>query len=497
MSLESVPLEKDDKVSASASVAHSVDSEAASGHTAAFKRHGRVDLVPMPSDDPQDPLNWPSWRKNLLLWIVSFHALQGPFGAAVAIPAFEDFAVEFGIPLNTVAYLVSVEILFLGVMPLVWAPISERIGRRPVYLISALVSAGCALAGAYCHSYGTLMVSRVFQAIFISPPLSIGASTVSEMFFSYQKGRKMGVWVLLVTCGPVTGPLVTGYLVQNKGWRAAFYLLAAIHLALFFAHLFFGPETLYPNRAAPGEEPKDAVVSTWYSSYKFQLYSRKPLQLIELWRPFTMAMRPPVLLAAFAIAVPFAYIGVLLIFGQVFHLSPGPIGLQFISLIIGAVLGEQLAGLGSDLLANTRTKRAGGIRLPEYRLPLVYPGFVLAIIGVIIWGVQLQNATPGVWNVTPDVGSAIAMFGLQIITTICTTYAIESYQSEAASVSAFLTVVRQTYAFIAPFYLPIPFEQWGPGKAAGLFAALITVGAIMIGACHIWGRKWRGSTSGC
>lgn len=60
MSLESVPLEKDDKVSASASVAHSVDSEAASGHTAAFKRHGRVDLVPMPSDDPQDPLNWPS-----------------------------------------------------------------------------------------------------------------------------------------------------------------------------------------------------------------------------------------------------------------------------------------------------------------------------------------------------------------------------------------------------------------------------------------------------
>ncbi len=111
-------------------------------------------------------------------------------------------------------------------MPLVWAPISERIGRRPVYLISALVSAGCALAGAYCHSYGTLMVSRVFQAIFISPPLSIGASTVSEMFFSYQKGRKMGVWgklmlkhsimqtisqgllVLLVTCGPVTGRLV-------------------------------------------------------------------------------------------------------------------------------------------------------------------------------------------------------------------------------------------------------------------------------------------------
>lgn len=79
-------------------------------------------------------------------------------------------------------------------MPLVWAPISERIGRRPVYLISALVSAACALAGGFCHSYGTLMTTRVIQAVFLSPPQGIGASTVRELFFSYQKGQKMGVW---------------------------------------------------------------------------------------------------------------------------------------------------------------------------------------------------------------------------------------------------------------------------------------------------------------
>lgn len=88
----------------------------------------------------------------------------------------------------------SVEILFLGITPIIWSPISERIGRRPVYLISALVSAACALGGAYCRSYGTLMTTRVFQAIFIAPPQSIGACTVSEMFFAHQKGRKMGVW---------------------------------------------------------------------------------------------------------------------------------------------------------------------------------------------------------------------------------------------------------------------------------------------------------------
>ena len=110
-------------------------------------------------------------------------------------------------------------------MPLVWSPISERIGRRPVYLVSALVSAACVLGGGFCKSYGALMTTRVFFAIFVSPALSIGACTVEEMFFAHEKGRKMGIWgksvsarrqesyssqslsVLLVVIGPMIGPL--------------------------------------------------------------------------------------------------------------------------------------------------------------------------------------------------------------------------------------------------------------------------------------------------
>lgn len=47
-----------------------------------------------------------------------------------------------------------------------------------------------------------------------------------------------------------------------------------------------------------------------------------------------------------------------------------------------------------------------------------------------------------------DVGAAIAMFGAQLVTTVCTTYAIESYQADTAHVSAILTVIRQVYAFV-------------------------------------------------
>ncbi|KAJ7661697.1 major facilitator superfamily domain-containing protein [Mycena rosella] len=474
-----------------------------------WPRCWREESLPIPSDSPADPLNWPScvsicscnsnricgrWKKNIILYIVSIHAMQGPFSAAIVVPSLQQLAAELKISLSRATYIVSVQIICLGVMPLFWSPVASRIGRRPVYLISALGSAAFALTGAYCHSYRTLLVTRAFQSIFISSAQSLGGSTVGDLFFAYQKGRKMGVWVLLVTIGPILGPLIVGFLVQDKGWRSAFYLLAAIHLALFFAHLFFGPETLYLNRRSPGEGygEKDVAVHTgWHHYVSFQVFDRRPISVQEIFRPLAMVFRPVVLLPALAYSITFCYTNVMMtilipqLFGENFHLTPGQMSLQFISLLVGAVLGEQIAGYGSDVLVNWRTKRAGGRRVPEFRLILATPGFLLAIIGVIIWGIQLQNGVEGKWNVTPDIGSAIAIFGQQLVTTVCVTYAIESYLEDTAT-------FRQLYAFTAPFYFPIAFDSLGEAKASGLFAGIIGLGMLLVIACNVWGPAWRG-----
>jgi hypothetical protein len=70
------------------------------------------------------------------------------------------------------------------------------------------------------------------------------------------------------------------------------------------------------------------------------------------------------------------------IFGKKFGLTPGQIGLQMFAQLIGGVLGEQFAGRGSDAFVNWRAKRTG-IRVPEYRLTLAYPGFLISIAGLI------------------------------------------------------------------------------------------------------------------
>lgn len=58
--------------------------EDAAGLMKVYERHGRTDLIPLPSDLPEDPLNWSSFRKNALLMLVALHTGLGPFSAAAA-----------------------------------------------------------------------------------------------------------------------------------------------------------------------------------------------------------------------------------------------------------------------------------------------------------------------------------------------------------------------------------------------------------------------------
>ncbi|KAM0749529.1 MFS general substrate transporter [Meredithblackwellia eburnea MCA 4105] len=449
---------------------------AAAGLEAVFKRHGRVDLVPMPSDDPNDPYNWASWRKNVLLVQVAFHAMMGPFSAAAVIPAFEDFVGDYGISITQASYFVSVPIIFLGVFPLIWAPVASRVGRRPIYLISTLVSAGLHLASAYCHSYGTLMVTRVFQGIFLSPPASLGAQTVNEMFFQHEKGQKMGVWALLTSMGPPLAPFIMGFVVYNKNWPWLFNLLAIINLAQFFLYLFLGPETLFdrPERFPNGQQVASTPsptqnTSKWAAYVRFERHGNVPWSQmpIEIVRPLSMLFKLPVLLATLAYAITFTYSNVLLtveipsLLGRKYNLNAQQTGLQFVGALVGALLGEPIAGYGSDKFMQWRTRRANGQREPEMRLPIALPGFLLVTIGLIVFGVQLQNTQAGVWSVTPVVGCAIAAFGLQLVTTVVYTYTVESQPVDLMPrVPLFVALTRQVYAYAFPLPTAILFIQY-------------------------------------
>jgi len=75
-----------------------------------LKRHGTLQLDPLPSDSPNDPLNWPGWKKNTQLLMVAFHAMMNTFMAAGIIPGFYNFSVKYGTTIEEASYLTSVQV---------------------------------------------------------------------------------------------------------------------------------------------------------------------------------------------------------------------------------------------------------------------------------------------------------------------------------------------------------------------------------------------------
>lgn len=86
------------------------------------------------------------------------------------------------------------------------------------------------------------------------------------------------------------------------------------------------------------------------------------------------------------------------------------------------VLGEQIGGPCSDIYRNYLKRKAGGEDpAPERRLVLSHPGFLLSMVGIVVFFVTLADAEPLHWNIKPTVGVAIAGFGSQIVTTVLIT----------------------------------------------------------------------------
>lgn len=164
------------------------------------------------------------------------------------------------------------------------------------------------------------------------------------------------------------------------------------------------------------------------------------------------------MIPAVAYAMTFLFGSVLItvelpqLFGMKFGFNAQQLGLQFLGIIIGSVIGEQLGGSLSDYWMNRRAKKTGVKPAPEYRLWLSYAGFILTIVGVVVFLVRTQQAPKHHWNITPVIGIAIAGVGNQIVTTVLITYAVDCHQEESASIGVFITFVRQIWGFIGPFW---------------------------------------------
>ncbi|KAJ1706630.1 hypothetical protein AFLA70_193g002480 [Aspergillus flavus AF70] len=435
------------------------------------------------SSHPDNPRNWPIWKKNVQILMVAFHSMVATFMAAGIIPAFDSMAEEYGVTVPEASYLTSIQILVLGLTPFLWKPITCIYGRYHVSLVSVLGSLACNIGGARCTTYGAQMATRVLTAILISPPIGIGSGVITELCEPEERAQKLGWWTLMTTLGTPAGPFIMGFVAKHIGFEWIYWIYVMINFAQFLAYLLLGEETMYV--AGDAGDGKGGPTSKFIP----RRIDPRPLKPREFIESIFLYRYPRILIPTIAQCVVFCYANTAIIvempiaFGQKFHFDAQQIGLQYIAVIIGSLIGEQVSGPMSDWFMKALSKRRGYFR-PADRLWLSYIGFATVIAGLLTWGFQLDNATS--WNVTPCVGAAIASFGNQILTTILISFAVDCYKDQSTDIGVFVNFVRHVYGFIGPFYFPPMFKTLNLGGAAGVMCAIIGVCALgPIVAMHI------------
>ena len=358
-----------------------------------------------------------------------------------------------------------------GVAPWLWIPLSNKYGRRPVYLATTFLGFASALGCAYTRSFGQLIVARVFNGFF-PVAFSLGAATVVDMFPYHQRGRALGFFAVTMVNGSHLAPIVGGLLGQYCGWRWIFKFVAIVDAIMLVTASFCLPETLYIRNSQLSSSkldlinmPSESFATTPLFTKKIyfsrlRLYSQFPqlkLKLNQFVIPaLKMARYPSVLFPALYYATMYGFASILpavtvaAIFTEFFHWDTLTIGLTYgAALTLGGVFGECVSGWVVDAIVKWERKRLGRDPEPEVRLKAIWMGEIIVPAGLLIYGFCLQYRTA--W-IAPILGMAIACFGLQIITTTTYTYSVDCYRTEGSEVAQIFNFIRQEIGFTFAFY---------------------------------------------
>jgi len=321
-------------------------------------------------DDPQNPLNFKPWKKVLNIALVSAICFVTPLGSSMFAPGVPELMKEFKSDnVELASFVVSVYVLGFAIGPLFFAPLSEIYGRLPVYHVCNVsfvaFNIGCALS----TNLNMLVGFRFLAGVFGSAPLTNGGGTIADLVTQEKRGRAMSGFVMGPMIGPIVGPVAGGFLSQAVGWRWTFWVLCMLSGLFGILILIFMRETyaaVILKRKALRLQ-KETGNMELRSKLDIGL-SNKDFFLHSIIRPSKMLIKSPiVLLLALYVGVIYGYLYLLFttftpVFEETYHFSAGIVGLTFLGLGIGSLLGVGFFAWSTDRVFKAQKKINGSSR---------------------------------------------------------------------------------------------------------------------------------------
>ncbi|KAG4253732.1 hypothetical protein FPRO03_07692 [Fusarium proliferatum] len=491
---------------------------------------------PMPTDDPNDPLNWSRARKSMnfipILAVTVIIFTQTSLPLIFWVLWNQEFGWSYG-QLNNANALNYVG---TTVGCILFIPPAVKYGRRSMYLLTTAIIFAMAIWSARMKTLTELYISQLIFGLASATNESIVEMTIADLYFIHQRGSANGLYMVMVMIGSFLSPVIAGYMAANGNWRLCYWITTAVDGALLLYFCFFFEESKYIPRLEAqqlsSEVPtpiaatkkdnisetqtgemstcvtletsnaplhridSDIPLLTWRQ--RMRLVTKTDESLLGIVRTAVVILFrfPAVMYTALTYAFCLCWISAQAsIISIVFTQPPynfGTVGVGNMSLgvFIGCILGSAYGAI-SDRAILWFTRRNYGYYEPEMRLQLNHFPAVCMSGGFVMFGITTAK---GMHWIYPSIGSAIFGFGLGGLSDVALCVTIDSYQ--AITGEAFIGVAFMRNAFsIAISFALVPWLD-----AQGLQNMTIVMGlwALAMAFLHIpmmvWGKRIREKT---
>ncbi|RVX71723.1 hypothetical protein B0A52_03907 [Exophiala mesophila] len=475
-------------------------------------------LFPVPADDPNDPLQWPNFKKTMILIICALYSFLGNsalLGPSVYIGIYSEL---FSITPAEASGLISYPNLAYGFGSLFLVPTYLKFGRRPVMLASIICFAAGLIGSSQCNTFASLMATRVLAAFGSGVCEALPVQLVNDIFFIHERGQRLGYYTVCLCLG-ATGPLYAGYMLAGGySWRLFFYVEFAFACALFILAFFFVEETWY-NRdemkarlgaavEASGSTEKVAEADlrevqsatparkSFVTTLKpWGVYDKESPFLMTMVRSFSYFLVPSVfwVVTTYGIyiglgALAFNFTFPIKITSPPYNWSQTNSGLIAVGNAVGYLLAVPFTTT-SDRLAAYLTKKNDGVREAEMRLGVLLPAMLIGPASLIVYG---YTAEKNLHWFGYFAGVAMCNWSAYFYFTFTLAYAVDSHTVNLSEMLIAMNLGKQAISFGMGLYLLDWVLEIGYVKTiAGIFCGVLAINDLALLVFMFFGKKIR------
>ncbi len=175
----------------------------------------------------------------------------GPLTTDMYLPSLPDIARLLDATTAQGQLTISSYLIGFAVGQIVYGPLSDRHGRKPVLLGAVALYGVASLACALSNSIGMLIAARFVQALGGCGGIVLARAMVRDLYSGSRAGRELSLIGAVMALAPVLAPIAGGILQTGLGWRSVFLTLVAAALVGAAVVILLLPETLVQRAAEP------------------------------------------------------------------------------------------------------------------------------------------------------------------------------------------------------------------------------------------------------